>query len=135
LLKFTNYLLNDKAWNYISPQACLLRHFCISFCFEDISIFLDISDCICKLKKLKVLHLHSNRLTILPHGLIFLNSLTELSLRENPLVVRFVREMDFKASTLLELTARVIKSHRLPYSEDDLPRSLVSQTVKSATKL
>ena len=82
-------------------------------------------DCICKLKKLKVLHLHSNRLTILPNGLIFLSSLNELSLRDNPLVVRFVREMDFNTSTLLELAARVIKIHQLPYSADDLPRSLV----------
>jgi hypothetical protein len=33
--------------------------------------------------------------------------------------------MDFKASTLLELAARVIKIHKLPYSEHELPRSLV----------
>ena len=71
---------------------------CFSFkvmIWEYFSIFFSTSivlfpDCICRLKKLKVLHLHSNKLTILPNGLIFLNSLTELSLRDNPLVVRWV---------------------------------------------
>ena len=53
-----------------------------------------------------------NELTTLPHGLIFLNSLNELSLRENPLVMRFVREMAFKPASLLELSARVIKNFR-----------------------
>ncbi len=46
--------------------------------------------------KFSVFQLHSNKLTTLPNGLIFLNSLTELSLRDNPLVVRFVRQMDFQ---------------------------------------
>ncbi len=67
---------------------------------------------------------NQNRLTTLPHGLIFLNSLTELSLRGNPLVVRFIREMAFQPASLLELSARVVKIHALPFQEFGLPRSL-----------
>jgi hypothetical protein len=60
----------------------------------------------------------------LPHGLIFLNSLDELSLRDNPLVVSFIREMSFQPASLLELSARVIKINRLPFEQFGLPHSL-----------
>ncbi len=53
-----------------------------------------------------------------------LRSLSELSLRENPLVVRFVREMTYQPSSLLELAARVITIHRLPVAEGELPATL-----------
>lgn len=108
----------------LPAEICRLEHLrALTLCNNRLA---SLPDCICRLKKLRVLHLHSNKLTILPHGLIFLNSLAELSLRDNPLVVRFAREMDFQASSLLELAARVIKIHKLPYTENDLPRSLVS---------
>ena len=79
---------------------------------------------ICNLSRLQCLHLHKNMLTTLPHGLIQLKSLSELSLRGNPLVMRFIREMDFQPSSLLEFAARSIKTQKLEFNKDDLPRSL-----------
>ncbi len=63
-------------------------------------------------------------LTTIPYGLVHLKSLSELSLRDNPLVVRFVREMSFQPSSLLELAARAVTVHRLPVADGDLPRTL-----------
>ncbi|XP_014664936.1 PREDICTED: leucine-rich repeat-containing protein 58-like isoform X2 [Priapulus caudatus] len=80
---------------------------------------------VCQLKCLQTLSLHENRLTTLPPELTKLN-LLDLSLRGNPLVVRFVQELAFHPPTLLELAARRIKIKNIPYSEVDLPRSLVS---------
>jgi len=76
------------------------------------------------LSRLRVLHLHQNMLTTLPHGLIFITSLQDLSLRDNPLVMRFIRDMELQPATLLELSARVVKLHKLQYSVDALPGSL-----------
>ncbi len=45
-------------------------------------------ECICCLRRLECLQLHSNHLTTIPYDLIHLESLSELSLRDNPLVVR-----------------------------------------------
>lgn len=78
----------------------------------------------CCLKRLTCLQLHQNRLTTLPHALIFLKSLRELSLRDNPLVVRFVRDMNFQPSSLLELAARQVKVENIPYDEWELPRNV-----------
>lgn len=49
----------------------------------------------------------------------------QLSLRENPLVVRFVSDMMHDPPTLLELAARVVKSNEIPYKKEDLPRNLI----------
>ena len=53
----------------------------------------------------------------------------QLSLRDNPLVTRFVnscaREIMYNTPSLLELAARVIKLKKLPYTSEDLPRNLV----------
>ena len=57
-------------------------------------------------------------------GLIFITSLQDLSLRDNPLVMRFIRDMELQPATLLELSARVVKLHKLQYSVDALPGSL-----------
>jgi len=76
------------------------------------------------LSRLQCLHLHQNRLTTLPNDLIHIRSLSELSLRENPLVMRFIRDMEFQPASLLELAARTVKSENIPYTEEDLPRSL-----------
>ena len=67
-----------------------------------------------------------NELTTLPHGLIFLNSLDELSLRDNPLVNRFVQEMAFQPASLLELSARIVKIFGLSYGQEELPLDLVA---------
>ncbi|PSN49083.1 Leucine-rich repeat-containing protein 58 [Blattella germanica] len=48
-----------------------------------------------------------------------------LSLRDNPLVVRFVSNISLNPPSLLEHAGRTIKVHRIPYSEQDLPASLV----------
>jgi len=79
---------------------------------------------LCNLSRLQCLHLHQNRLTTLPNNLIHLKSLSELSLRENPLVMRFIRDMEYQPASLLELAARVIKLEKIPYSPQDLPKSL-----------
>jgi len=76
------------------------------------------------LSRLQCLHLHQNRLTTLPNDLIHIRSLSELSLRENPLVMRFIRDMEYQPSSLLELAARTVKSEKIPYTQEDLPKSL-----------
>jgi len=81
-------------------------------------------DSLSDLKKLQCLQIHKNRLTTLPHDLVLLKSLRELSLRDNPLVVQFVREMVFQPTALVELAARVIKVHDVPYKESEVPRHL-----------
>jgi len=79
---------------------------------------------LCNLHRLQCLHLHQNKLTTLPNNLIHLKSLSELSLRENPLVMRFIRDMEYQPASLLELSARVIKSAKIPVEPKELPRSL-----------
>jgi len=49
----------------------------------------------------------------------------QLSLRDNPLVVRFVSNMTLNPPSLLEHAGRAIKIHRIPYGVPDLPTSLV----------
>ena len=77
---------------------------------------------ICK-AKVSFIFFFQNELTTLPHGLIFLNSLTELSLRDNPLVMRFVQEMTLQPQSLKEMSSRVIKIYGLPY--EGIPHNLV----------
>jgi Leucine-rich repeat (LRR) protein len=75
------------------------------------------------LKYLISLAVHNNNLTTLPIELVRVN-LNELSLRNNPLVSRFVRELDYIVPSLLELSGRVIKMCHVNYSSDQLPTSL-----------
>jgi Leucine rich repeat len=75
------------------------------------------------LRMLQSLSLHNNRLATLPPEIIRLN-LVELSLRNNPLVVRFVEEMTYEPPSLLELAGRMIKVKNVRYTPDDLPASL-----------
>jgi hypothetical protein len=49
----------------------------------------------------------------------------QLSLRDNPLVVRFVSDMTHNPPSLLELAARVVKTIEISYREEDLPRNLI----------
>ena len=76
------------------------------------------------LSNLESLSLHNNRLSTLPPEIIHLN-LVELSLRNNPLVVRFVEQMTYEAPSLMELAGRVVKVKNIRYSEQDLPSCLV----------
>ena len=78
-----------------------------------------------RLTSLQSLHLHGNQLQTLPQGLVRLENLTELSLRNNPLVLRFVREWPNSVPTLLELSGRSVKKHRVPYSAQLVPTHLV----------
>ncbi|GIY83135.1 hypothetical protein CEXT_172311 [Caerostris extrusa] len=48
----------------------------------------------------------------------------DLSLRDNPLVVRFVQEMTYDPTSLQEMTARTIKLFRIPFANHELPKSL-----------
>ena len=81
-------------------------------------------DSICDLKRLQCLQLHQNQLKTLPHNLVRLKQLRELSLRDNPLVVQFIRDMVFQPSSLIELAARVLKIHKVPYEPWELPPEL-----------
>lgn len=51
---------------------------------------------------------------------------SQLSLRDNPLVVRFVRDLTYNPPTLLELSGRVIKSNCVPYNTWEIPRHLAT---------
>lgn len=77
------------------------------------------------LRKLRSLSLHNNMLSTLPQEIVALN-LTELSLRNNPLVVRFVQDLSFDPPSLMELAGRVVKIEKVKYSALDLPRNLVN---------
>lgn len=79
---------------------------------------------IARLKHLKSLLLHRNRLKHLPRDIVSLRNLVELSLRENPLVVRFVQDITLNPSSLLELAARTVRTHSVPYGPADIPRRL-----------
>lgn len=48
----------------------------------------------------------------------------QLSLRDNPLVVRFVSEMSYQPASLLELSARAVKLFGIPYYPGDIPATL-----------
>lgn len=74
---------------------------------------------------LRSLSLHNNLLTYLPREILSLVHLHELSLRGNPLVVRFVKEMTYDPPSLLELAGRTIKSRNMPYYPRDLPANLL----------
>jgi Leucine-rich repeat (LRR) protein len=76
------------------------------------------------LASLQSLSLHNNRLSTLPPEIIHLN-LVELSLRNNPLVVRFVKQMMYEPPTLMELAGRVVKVKNIKYSHQVLPGNLV----------
>lgn len=76
------------------------------------------------LTSLQSLSLHNNRLSTLPPEIIHLN-LVELSLRNNPLIVRFVKQMTYEPPSLLELAGRVVKVKNIKYSYESLPGSLV----------
>lgn len=84
----------------------------------------NLPDSILKLRRLQSLSLHNNQLQTLPPQIVGLQ-LTELSLRNNPLVVRFVEDLVWEPPSLKELAGRVVKRHRLTYTEYDLPRCLI----------
>ena len=85
-----------------------------------------------RLRKLRSLSLHNNRLATLPPELVSIN-LVELSLRNNPLVVRFVQSMTYEVPSLMELAGRTIKLAHIPYKKQFIPSSL-DHYLKSANK-
>ena len=87
-----------------------------------------VSNALCSVRRLhslRSLSLHNNLLTYLPREILSLVRLQELSLRGNPLVVRFVKEMTYDPPSLLELAGRTVKSRNVPYSRCDLPAHLL----------
>ncbi|PKU38212.1 hypothetical protein llap_11482 [Limosa lapponica baueri] len=78
-----------------------------------------------KLHSLRSLSLHNNLLTYLPREILNLVHLEELSLRGNPLVVRFVRDLTYNPPSLQELAGRTVKTRNVPYAPSDLPENLV----------
>lgn len=97
----------------------LSNNFCSQFVCENVSLSHY------RLYSLRSLSLHNNLLTYLPREILSLVHLQELSLRGNPLVVRFVKEMTYDPPSLLELAARTAKSRNVPYSPCDLPSNLL----------
>ncbi|CAF1497746.1 unnamed protein product [Rotaria magnacalcarata] len=79
---------------------------------------------ISRLTQLKSLSLHNNQFCALPPDIIRLD-LQELSLRNNPLVVRFVRDLTYDVPSLKELAARTIKLHKINYDDKSIPKVLV----------
>ena len=77
------------------------------------------------LSRLQSLSLHNNVLVTLPPDIIRL-PLVELSLRNNPFVVKFVEELTYAAPSLLELSGRAVKLNHITYSTDNIPASLVT---------
>ncbi|KAL0203157.1 hypothetical protein M9458_001175, partial [Cirrhinus mrigala] len=59
-------------------------------------------------------NLHNNLLTFLPREILSLVHLQELSLRGNPLVVRFIKDMTYDPPSLMELAGRTVNSSDLP---------------------
>lgn len=86
-----------------------------------------------RLHSLLSLSLHNNLLTFLPRELLSLVHLQELSLRGNPLVVRFIKDITNDPPSLLELAGRTIKSHNVPFLVSDLPANLC-RYLNSASK-
>jgi len=76
------------------------------------------------LNRLKSLSLHNNQFSALPPDIIRLD-LQELSLRNNPLVVRFVRDLTYDVPTLKELSSRIIKLHKISYDDKSIPKNLI----------
>lgn len=68
---------------------------------------------------------HVLRITILIRLQLTVNNFLQLSLRENPLVSRFVRDMIYDPPTLLELAARCIKQRNVVVPQDVIPPNLV----------
>lgn len=54
----------------------------------------------------------------------FILSCFQLSLRENPLVVRFVQEISLHPPSLLELAARVIRTSSISFEPHEVPKTL-----------
>lgn len=118
---------------------------------------------VARLHNLKTLSLHKNAIRTLPRDLISLENLTEvsdkkyfsydfcllietlkLSLRDNPLVVRFVQgkgsswvyvgekflmnfptELSMTPTSLKEISARVVKTWSIPFGPQELPRTVI----------
>ncbi|XP_071095583.1 leucine-rich repeat-containing protein 58-like [Haliotis cracherodii] len=76
------------------------------------------------LQRLQSLTLHNNQLSTLPTEIVSLN-LVELSLRNNPLVKRFVQDLVYNPPTLLELSGRCVKIEKVNYTRLDLPENLI----------
>ncbi|KAF0309568.1 Leucine-rich repeat-containing protein 58 [Amphibalanus amphitrite] len=85
----------------------------------------ELPESICSLPRLRTLLLHANQLSTLPGSIVRLRALKQLSLRDNPLVRDFVGTIEYEPSSLLELAARCVKLHNIPYGPGDLPAALI----------
>lgn len=77
------------------------------------------------LRNLKFLSLHNNSLSTLPPAITKLNLLV-MSLRDNPLVLKFAEHLTYEAPSLMELSARVVKVKNIKVTADDLPSNLLT---------
>jgi len=85
----------------------------------------------CNLTKLRTLHLHNNQILTLPRIVVDgLPNLLELSLRNNPLIDKFVRKRVTEGRThapptLFELACRAIKMNDIKYTSEDLTPNMI----------
>lgn len=68
-----------------------------------------------EMKSLVCFQLHNNKLNYLPRGIVELENLQELSLRGNPLINRFVRELCYSPPSLMELAGRAVINNSLDF--------------------
>ncbi|KAL5494440.1 hypothetical protein EMCRGX_G015775 [Ephydatia muelleri] len=108
----------------IPPELCKL------LCLESLNLsdnrIVSLPKELTLMTKLVSLQLHKNQLQTLPQDLVRLTNLRELSLRDNPLVLRFIKEWPNTPPSLLELSARAVRTHGVPYTSEIIPDHLVS---------
>merc|ERR1719219_2340005 len=95
-----------------------------------------IPNCIKNLTSLETLHLHYNKIQLVPASII--QNLREISLRGNPLVSRFVKHrlnkgIKHSPPSLFELAARTIKTNGIQFKRESLPPHIVHH-LECATK-
>ncbi|XP_061424017.1 leucine-rich repeat-containing protein 58 [Lethenteron reissneri] len=123
--------LGGNAISSVPPELALLpRLACLGLCDNRVQ---SIPPEFAQMHALRSLSLHNNLLMYLPREILHLVGLAELSLRGNPLVVRFVRDQAFRPPALLELAARAVRAHSVPYTSAELPEH-VARYLDSASK-
>lgn len=78
---------------------------------------------LCNCMVIITIHLHIRVYVVREYDVKYF--VLQLSLRDNPLVVRFVSDMTYDPPSLLELAARAIKTSDIRYDNENVPRNLV----------
>ncbi|XP_064616334.1 leucine-rich repeat-containing protein 58-like [Liolophura sinensis] len=122
LTRLQNLYLGGNQLSGIPAEVGQLQNLaCLVLCDNQLQ---SLPPTLVSLRRLQSLSLHNNCLSTLPPEIVSLN-LVELSLRNNPLIMKFVQEMVHNPPSLLELSGRTIKSEKVKYSHHDLPGNLL----------